>query len=188
MHSRLGSTVKIGTIIALAAALSACSSYNGTWPRLGPSAQDAQPTMEESTQTSSAPEAAQTTVPAAQTSETQSIRSRIAQAAVNFEDAKRRATLQRRAVSAALDKADSVTGSSWSLAQLELSRLNQIDSELVSLRADTSAIAGDVAALSARGITVTGLLSQTGTLINKINQALVENKETKSKARGTLAS
>lgn len=169
--------------------LGACGSYNGSWPRLGPTAQDAESVMESGIQpaASAAPQNAATTQPG-DTPATQAIRGRLAQVAASFADTQSRAQRQRRAVLSALDKAGSITGSNWSLAQLELSRLNQIDAELIALREETAGIAGDLAALSAQGQGVNALVSQTGTLINTISQEISSVEKTRDSARATLAS
>jgi hypothetical protein len=174
--------------IAAVTLISACGSYNGSWPRLGPTAQDAASVMEsaEETATSAAAQSANTAQPG-DTAATQTIRTRLAQVAASFADTQDRAQRQRRAVINALDKAGSITGSSWSLAQLELSRLNQIDAELISLREEAAGIAGDLAALSAKGLPVTALVGQTGTLINTISQEISSVEKTRDSARATLA-
>lgn len=174
--------------IAAVTLISACGSYNGSWPRLGPTAQDAAAVMEAAVEP--AADTTAQTANAAQpgdTAATQAIRTRLARVAASFADTQDRAQSQRRAVVKALDKAGSITGSSWSLAQLELSRLNQIDAELISLREETAGIAGDLAALSAKGLPVSALVGQTGTLINTISQEISSVEKTRDSARATLA-
>lgn len=177
------------TIIATAlATLSACGSYTGSWPRLGPTTQEARETMEQRVEPSASAQAQASTLDPADTQATRTIRTRLAQVTTAFAETKERASLQRKAVVSALDKAGSITGSSWSLAQLELSRLNQIDADLATLRVEAAGIAGDLAALSASGLPVGSLVSQTGTLINTISQEITSVEKTRDSARVTLAS
>lgn len=163
--------------------LGACSNYSGSWPQLGPSAQDVQPSMDNDVAAAAVPARAPSVV---DETAMQDLVTRLSQVTVSFADARERAKNQRSAVLKAVDRAGSETGSSWSRAQLELSRLNQIDAELAELRDDASGIAGDLAAMSARGMPVDEEVGMTGTLINKISKTLQEIAATRTRARSSL--
>ncbi|MEM6684104.1 MAG: hypothetical protein AAF607_17855, partial [Pseudomonadota bacterium] len=114
--------------------------------------------------------------------------SRLSQTTLNFAETRRRAQRQRSMLKTALMDVGSMTGSNWSTAQLQLSRLNEIDVELGVLRDDAASIAGDLAALRARGLPVDALVDETGTLINIIRSEMDQVAQIRNSARATLAS
>jgi len=178
------------SIVSISAGLlvSGCGSYNASWPKLGPRDAAAAGTMEQDIQ----PAAAQTQNAASPIGEaavlTDNIRTRLGQATATFADTQRRAVKQRQSLQKALRSVASVNSSSWSTAQMELSRLNEIDVELIELRREASGIAGDVAALHATGLPVDDLVDQTGSLINIIKIEIEQVTQVRDSARATLAS
>lgn len=168
--------------------LSSCGSYKGTWPRLGPTVSDADAATGPSdglTVPSLSPQAG---VSPETADKLDTITARLAKAAANYQDLEERLTLQMRSVSAAVSKVGDRTGSGWSLAQLELSRMNQIESDLRTVRSEAAGVAADLASFSAKGLEVSAPVAQTGTLINAIDIALADADTVRQKARNRLSS
>lgn len=183
MRRNLPPTPRFTAAIAVLSLLGACSNYTGEWPQLGPTAQEARPAMDDGVEVAQVATQETSDIDAAAM---QDLTARLSQVTVNYADAQARAQTQRRAVYKAVDSAGGVTGTNWSRAQLELSRLNQIDAELKELREDASGIAGDLAAMSARGMPADEQVGMTGTLINKITKTLQDIAETRARARTSL--
>ncbi|MEM7569533.1 MAG: hypothetical protein AAF337_07045 [Pseudomonadota bacterium] len=116
------------------------------------------------------------------------INAELAQVAANYADLRQRVTLQIRSVSAALSKAGDRAGSGWSLAQLELSRLSQIETQLRAARSDAAGVAANLASFSAKGLDVSQTVARTGTLINNIDSALEDADTARQSARNRLSS
>ncbi|MGD1956237.1 MAG: hypothetical protein ACFBZ9_13585 [Sphingomonadales bacterium] len=179
-------TVIIGAL-ATALVLSGCSGYRGTWPELGPTLADAGMVRSDTELTAISDMPSIT--PNAETAGTlQAVDSRLAQLTVDYAELEGRLTRQMRSVTAALGKVGERSGSGWSLAQLELSRLSQVEGEVRSVRGDVANIAADLASFSARGLKVDQPVARTGSLINQIDTLLATAAASRTDARERLAS
>lgn len=175
-------------LFALAGLLASCGNYKGTWPKLGPTMGDTS-SAAASADAMAAPVVALDGVLGPEARGTlEAINTRLSLVATNYADLEERLTLQMRSVSAAMSKVGDRASSGWSLAQLELSRLSQIETELRTVRTDAAGVAADLASFSAKGLDVSQSVARTGTLINAIDAAMLEADGVRQMARNRLSS
>ncbi|MEO0411687.1 MAG: hypothetical protein AAF221_07620 [Pseudomonadota bacterium] len=184
----MAQTMPMLVLLTLGTALASCGNYTGSWPKLGPTTRDASAAVT-TADTMAAPVVALDGVLGPEARGTlDAINTRLALVATSYTDLERRATMQMRSVSAAMSKVGDRASTGWSLAQLELSRLSQIETELRTVRSDAAGVAADLASFSAKGLDVSQSVAQTGTLINAIDTVLVEADDVRQMARNRLSS
>jgi hypothetical protein len=120
-----------------------------------------------------APATAPTAAPAGDPAPVAVAAGRTAEAAREFDAVLVRWQTQRTATEAAVAAARGAAPSSaaWAKAQLELTRLERLGSEIGDLRDRTDAIAGDLAQAAAGGSDVAAALAAAGALITRIEAA-----------------
>jgi hypothetical protein len=114
---------------------------------------------------------------------------RIAGASKDFEQLTASWRQQRDQTEAAVAAARGTAASSqpWSRAQLELTRLERLGSEISELRERLNAVAGDLALAAAQGSEVAAALGQAGQLIARIEAARAEHLQSFETAQRALA-
>lgn len=143
--------------------LPACAQSKGEWPSLAPRAIETTPTIPAAA--SPAPTVVSAPVAAVLQADV-----RLAAAGRDLATLDTRWQTQAKATTAAVAAARGTAPSSvpWSTAQLELTRLGQIGSQIADLRVRLDRIAGDLAVASQGGADTRAVLDATGAMINKV--------------------
>ncbi|GAB4145032.1 MAG: hypothetical protein Tsb0016_14730 [Sphingomonadales bacterium] len=165
--------------LALAALLAGCSSYNGEWPRLSPAdasdiAFQEQPNAGPGAESPAAVVAdGAAAAPATPSGRPLAVlRSDLAAKADAFAALMTRYDDQRGRLQEAFKSVHPGRLDAWRDAQFELTRLNQIVTDMRAERRDLGRIAADLAGLAASQADVGDSLSEAGTLINRMDAAL----------------
>ncbi len=166
--------------LVLAALVAGCSSYNGEWPRLSPA--DASDIAFQDNPSAGAPaesppaavaDDGAATAPAAPSNRPlATLRSDLAATAAAFAALMTRYDDQRERLQEAFKSVHPGRLDAWRDAQFELTRLNQIVTDMRAERRDLGRIAADLAGLAANQADVGDSLSQAGALINRMDAAL----------------
>ena len=168
--------------LALAALLAGCSSYNGEWPRLSPAdASDgafqdnpsfgADASGAESLAPVPAPTAGAAPAPGSSRA-LAALQDDLAATANSFATLMTRYDDQRDRLQDAFKSVHPGRLDAWRDAQFELTRLNQIVTDMRAERRDLGRIAADLAGLAASQADVGDSLTQAGALINRMEAAL----------------
>lgn len=159
-------------VLALLLFLPACAATaEGEWPSLA-----RRPGETQSAATVMAA-AAPTTVPAADAGAVTVAASRVATIARDFDNLMTNWRRQRGDTEAAVTAARGAAASSapWARAQLELTRLERLGSEMADLRTQADTVAGDLAVAGSSGAEVKPALDRAGQLIARIEAARAEH-------------
>jgi chromosome segregation ATPase len=168
----------IAALLALAG-LSACGSYRGEWPKLAPN-DESDTAFQREGQIEQAAQEISTERPTISDEESaarlENLNARLTQARANFSGALASYDMQKEAVESARKKASSgrlgPSSTDWATTQLELTRLEQVTTEIKGLRSIVARISADIASTSAQGADVSGALQRAGELVAQIDKTL----------------
>jgi hypothetical protein len=169
---------------ALILPLAACGAYRGAWPQLAPR-DDAEARFQREGVADIEPTAAfspppRETLPALDPDVAEERRAgivasldqeRLTLSSLDrrYEDQRKRVEEARRTLSM---NRFGPSSTSWTTTQLELTRLNQVATDIEAVRNAVARLAAEVAVLAARQVDIAPLLSDVGTLIARIDTRL----------------